>query len=527
MKFPSYAIEEASFYPAMLPAATRGSIDYIPANALFSLGHSSGRQAPGNLPGSAHHAVQISSSPQPLQLTVPSSQLITTSTVNSDLCAAQTPSIIIATAGDLAQLTASSVRRPIAIHPQQVFSNQRLCRIILATPHNLVWPRHHWSYAVDSRINWNPVPKFPAPNFAKQPEVLFRPIIHRPLLQFPAPTLQQRPLVSSVHLEIIDGHPVRIGVNTSTTASSAKELSHPCEVPLEKKIKLEASSSSSSHLEEEVILQSLEEGRADFPIGALPVSSSKPPYSYSALVAMAITSTSKQIATTSEICNYISATFPYYKKTDKAWKCFVRHALSQSSFFMKVPFKQKRPRVTQWMINPESRRTFLKGSFQNSKHRSLNRQGACQPLLVTSAEKASMGTLNVISECEHCIRSIPNTSTSILELIPSISKKTQKVYITPDKQKLVCRGVLGPVAGSTGSQLMNIPYHRLWQTPATGQGAGLSDLHMGSQDSLAANYHGMPNQVSASYHGMQEQQQVFVGYQSDQDLTLSIMKIIR
>ena len=84
---------------------------------------------------------------------------------------------------------------------------------------------------------------------------------------------------------------------------------------------------------------------------------------------MAITASAKGIATTNEICNYISATFPYYKETDKGWKYEVRYSLRYSSFFMKVPFKNKRPRVIQWMINPASSRTFLKESFRDHKRK--------------------------------------------------------------------------------------------------------------------------------------------------------------
>ena len=46
----------------------------------------------------------------------------------------------------------------------------------------------------------------------------------------------------------------------------------------------------------------------------------KPPYSYASLITFAINSTSKKRMTLSEIYNWISSNFPYYKDAGTGWK---------------------------------------------------------------------------------------------------------------------------------------------------------------------------------------------------------------
>ncbi|NXY91032.1 FOXI1 protein, partial [Alcedo cyanopectus] len=96
----------------------------------------------------------------------------------------------------------------------------------------------------------------------------------------------------------------------------------------------------------------------------------RPPYSYSALIAMAIHSSPSRRRTLSQIYQYVAENFPFYKKSKAGWQNSIRHNLSLNDCFKKVPRDEDDPgKGNYWTLDPNCEKMFDNGNFRRRRKR--------------------------------------------------------------------------------------------------------------------------------------------------------------
>lgn len=97
----------------------------------------------------------------------------------------------------------------------------------------------------------------------------------------------------------------------------------------------------------------------------------KPPFSYIALIVMAIRQAPNHRLTLSEINDFLMRKFEFFRGTYTGWRNSIRHNLSLNECFVKVLRDPNRPwgKDNYWTLNPNSNYTLADGAFRRRRRR--------------------------------------------------------------------------------------------------------------------------------------------------------------
>ncbi|RUS90409.1 hypothetical protein EGW08_001814 [Elysia chlorotica] len=207
--------------------------------------------------------------------------------------------------------------------------------------------------------------------------------------------------------------------------------------------------------------------------------SEKPPYSYIALIVMAIQSSPTKRCTLSEIYQFLQQRFPFFRGSYQGWKNSVRHNLSLNECFIKLPKGIGRPGKGHfWTIDPAAEFMFEEGSFRRRPRGFRRKCQALKPFGMLNGMGGGIGGAAMMGHYEFMSGSPHGTGMGPMGMsCGSMTPGGQMAAYDPYSHHNMY------AAGTSMQQMGMAPaygsYNRYGQSPVPGcgSGAGMSSVH--------------------------------------------------